>query len=144
MVQKNLLGTAIAIAAEAFRDKVDKAGEPYMFHCIRVMMKQTTIKRKILAILHDVPEDTNVTFDDLIASGFGMDIIIPLKLLTHDHSEKTYEDYIRDISTNEDATAVKLADLEDNSQITRLKGLTKADFARMEKYHKSYTYLSKL
>ncbi len=144
MNQKNLLGTAIAIAAEAFKDRIDKGGEPYMFHCIRVMMKQTTIKRKILAILHDVVEDTDITFEDLIASGFGMDIIIPLKLLTHDPTEKEYDDYIRDISTNADATAVKLSDLEDNSLITRLKGLTKNDFARMEKYHRSYTYLSKV
>lgn len=141
---KKLLAIAISIAAKAFKDKFDSHGEPYILHCLRVMNKQTTDKRKIIAVLHDLVEDTSWEFDELSKLGFGMDIIIPLKLLTHDPVQKTYEEYIRDLSSDPDARAVKLEDLEDNSLITRLKGLTKADFARMEKYHKAYIYLSKV
>lgn len=143
-MSKHLLGLAISIAAKAFKDKSDKAGEPYILHCLRVMDKQTNTTRKIIGILHDLIEDTTWTFEDLKSKGFGTSVIEALKLLTHDPTDKTYEEYIRDISKNDDARAVKLADLEDNSNITRLKGLTKADFARIEKYHYAYTYLSKV
>lgn len=143
-MSKQLLGRAISIAAEAFKDKLDKSGEPYILHCLRVMNKQTTVTRQIIAVLHDVVEDTHWDFDDLTRKGFNTAVVLPLKLLTYDHTVKTYEEYIAEISTNDDARAIKLADLEDNSQITRLKGLTKADFARIEKYHKAYVYLSKV
>lgn len=141
---KRQLAMAISIAAKAFKDKLDKSGEPYILHCLYVMYKQTTDTRRIIAILHDLVEDTDWDFEDLRNKGFGDAVIIPLRLLTHDPTVKTYEDYIADISTNEDARAVKLADLEHNTQISRLKGLTKSDFARIEKYHKSYVYLSKV
>jgi hypothetical protein len=70
-----------------------------------------------------------------------MRVISALILLTHDKNVE-YQEYIRNLSNNEDARLVKLADLKDNSDITRLKGLTKKDHARMEKYHIAYTYLS--
>lgn len=144
MQVNRLYALAISIVAKAFKDKLDKGGQPYVLHCLRVAEKQTTITRKIIAVLHDLIEDTDWEIEDLEKKGFGLSIIVPLKLLTHDNVAQTYEEYIEAISTNEDARAVKLADLEDNSQITRLKGLTKADFARVEKYHKAYVYLSKV
>lgn len=143
-MSERLLALAYSISAKAFRDRLDRNGKPYFEHCLRVAMKQTTVTRKILGLLHDLVEDTDWTFEDLQRKGFGLSIIEPLKLLTHDPTVKTYEEYIRDISSNEDARAIKLADLEDNSNVTRLKGLTKNDFARMEKYHTSYVYLSKV
>jgi (p)ppGpp synthase/HD superfamily hydrolase len=142
--ENRLLAIAISIVADAFKYKVDKSGEPYILHCLYVMYKQTTVKRKIIAILHDLVEDTEWEFDDLRNEGFGDEYLDPLKLLTHDPLVKSYDEYIRDISTNKDATAVKLADLEHNSQPFRLKGLTKSDHARIEKYHRSYVYLSKI
>lgn len=144
MQANRLYALAISIAAKAFRDKLDKSGQPYILHCLRVAEKQTTITRKIIGVLHDLVEDTDWTFEDLARKGFGSSVITPLKYLTYDPTKQTYEEFIEEISTVEDARAVKLADLEDNSQITRLKGLTKADFARMEKYHKAYIYLSKV
>lgn len=144
MSAQRQLAHAISIVAKAFKDKLDKSGEPYILHCLYVMNKQTTITRKIIGILHDLVEDTDWTFDDLRRKGFGDSVIIPLMLLTHDPTLKTYDEYIKEISTNEDARAVKLADLEHNSQPFRLKGLTKADHARIEKYHKAYIYLSKV
>jgi (p)ppGpp synthase/HD superfamily hydrolase len=142
VLAKELLARSIAVAAEAFKDKVDKSGEPYILHCLRVMEKQTTDERRIIAVLHDLLEDTSWTSQDLLDAGFPDFIVYRISLLTHDKS-MSYEDYIKRISMDLDATAIKLADLEDNSQITRLKGLTKKDFDRMEKYHKAYTYLSK-
>ena len=143
-MSKHLLAKAISIAAHAFEDKFDKSGEPYILHCLYVMKKQTTDTRRIIAILHDVPEDTHIDFDHLAEMGFGSSILVPLRLLTHDPANQSYDNYIKALSYNDDARAVKLADLEHNTQITRLKGLTKKDFDRMEKYHKAYVYLSKV
>ena len=143
-MSKHLLAKAISIAAEAFEKKLDKSGEPYILHLLYVMNKQTTVTTKIIAVLHDLIEDTDWDFKDLERKGFGISVIHPLRLLTHDPVQRTYEQYIQAISTNDDARAVKLADLEHNTQVTRLKGLTKSDFARMEKYHKAYIYLSKV
>lgn len=139
-----MLALAISIAAKAFKDKLDKSGEPYILHCLRVMMKQTNDEDRIVAVLHDLVEDTDWDFEDLKRKGFSDHVISALRLLTHDPVAKDYDDYIRDLSFDNTARRVKLADLEDNSQITRLKGLTKADFARMEKYHRAYVYLSKV
>jgi (p)ppGpp synthase/HD superfamily hydrolase len=136
------LAKAISIAAVGFQDKFDKAGRPYILHCLRVMDKMETDEEKIVAILHDTIEDGVCTIKDLIDQQFSTDVIYSLILLTHTKKD-TYDEYIRKISGDALATKVKLADLKDNSDITRLKGLTKKDFDRMEKYHRSYVYLSK-
>lgn len=136
------LARAISIAAVGFEDKFDKAGRPYILHCLRVMDKMETDEEKIVAILHDTIEDGVCTMKYLIEQHFSQNVIYALILLTHT-KEDTYDEYIKKIATDALATKVKLADLKDNSDITRLKGLTKKDFDRMEKYHRSYVYLSK-
>lgn len=141
---QRLLAKAISIAAKAFENKLDRSGVPYILHCIYVMDKQTTVTRKIIGILHDLIEDTDWTYDDLRREGFGDSVLVPLRLLTFNEVEKPYLDQIRDISSNSDATSIKLADLEHNFQPWRLKGLSKADHARIEKYHTAYVYLSKI
>lgn len=141
------LATAIALASKVFEHKIDKAGKPYILHCIRVMNNVgTDEERQTIAILHDVVEDTQkdetpITLETLKKMGFSIRVVVAVGLLTHDKSVP-YMDYIKRIATNEDARAVKLADLRDNSDITRLKGLRKKDFDRMEKYHAAYLYLS--
>lgn len=146
-VSNKLLAKAISIAARVFENKFDKSGEPYILHCLFVMNKQTTTLRKILGVLHDVPEDSGdgieETLKELMEEGFPLSIILPLRLLSHNPEEKTYEQYIRDLSSNDDTTHVKLADLEHNLSPWRLKGLTKKDHERIEKYHTWYVYLSK-
>lgn len=139
------LSKAIAIAANGFLNKTDKAGEPYIMHCIRVMNRLYTDDNelKIIAILHDVVEDGVCSMQDLIDEGFNLRIVHALHLLTHD-KKMPYQDYIKQLAGNEDARRVKISDLKDNSDITRLKGLSKKDFERMEKYHIAYTYLSKV
>lgn len=136
------LAKAIAIASSGFENKVDKAGEPYILHCLRVMNNLHTRDKELqtIAVLHDVVEDGVCTIQDLSAHGFSTRVIRALMLLTHDKAIP-YDEYIKALAHNDDARAVKLADLKDNSDITRLKGLSKKDIDRMEKYHRSYTYL---
>lgn len=135
------LAKAIAIASQAFEHKTDKAGKPYILHCMRVMLAVgTDEERQIVAILHDVPEDTDISIDKLREMGFSTRVLIALELLTH-KDDMPYMEYIKRLSHNADAKAVKKEDLKDNSQITRLKGLRQKDFDRLEKYCMAYTYL---
>ncbi len=140
------LATAISLAAKGFENITDKAGEPYIMHCIRVMnnLNTTDSELKSIAMLHDTVEDEVCTILDLVNLKFSQRVIFAVILLTHDKEKDTYDDYIKKIATNADARLVKIADLKDNSDITRLKGLTKKDFDRMEKYNRSYVYLSKI
>jgi (p)ppGpp synthase/HD superfamily hydrolase len=139
------LGKAIAMAATCFRDAADRSGEPYIMHCIRVMNNPrcNTTDRKIAAILHDTVEDGYLTLEDLATAGFSQHVVYLIGNLTHNKEKDSYDDYIKRIATDEDTAQIKMADLEDNSQITRLKGLGKKDFDRIEKYHRSYVYLSR-
>lgn len=141
----NKLAHAISIAAKAFENKTDKGGKPYILHCLRVMnsVNQTDEELMIIAVLHDLLEDCPElwSMDALRTHGFSERVCQTIFLLTHD-KKVSYDDYIKAIALNEDARKVKLADLKDNSDITRLKGLRKKDFDRMEKYHKAFIYLS--
>ncbi len=144
-----MLAKAISTAALSFEHIKDKGGHPYILHCIRVMNNLHTNDEelKIIAILHDWVEDffgddPQRGLDELRNGGFSSRVITALDLLTH-RKETSYEDYIKILSHNEDARLVKLADLKDNSDITRLKGLRKKDFERLEKYQRAFVYLSK-
>lgn len=137
-----LLSLAISITAEAFINKLDKGGQPYILHCLRVMNATNGDECiKCAAVMHDIVEDTDYTFSKLKELGFSDKTVGLLYLLTH-QKETLYEDYIKAISVNPDAIQIKQKDLEDNSNITRLKGLRKKDFDRLGKYHKAYVYLS--
>lgn len=139
------LATAIKIAAIGFEHVNDKSGEPYILHCLRAMNNLHTRDKELqtIAVLHDCPEDGVASITDLIGYGFSVRVISALIRLTH-KKEVSYEDYIKCIATNDDARLVKLADLKDNMDPTRLKGLTKKDFDRMDKYQKAYMYLYKI
>lgn len=137
-----LLAKAIAIASQEFKETLDKGGNPYILHCLRVMDNtQGDECVKCAAVMHDLVEDTHWTFEMLTKEGFSDKTVGILHLLTH-QKETPYMDYIKAISVNKDATNIKLRDLEDNSNITRLKGLRKKDIERIEKYHLAYTYLN--
>ena len=144
---KNMLALAISIASQAFEERVDRQGKPYILHCLRVMQSVQNLGDEeimCIAVLHDLIEDCmEWTIEDLTRLGFSIRVLNALELLTH-KPEIHYDAYIREISNNQDARMVKLADLKDNSDVTRCKGLTKADFVRLEKYHKAYVYLSKV
>lgn len=138
-----MLGTAISIASEAFVAMKDKGGEPYILHCLQVMndVSHKEDKYKIVAVLHDLLEDTFWTSERLSEEGFSEEVVTAIECMTKIKGEP-YSHYIIRVSSNKIATRIKLADLKHNSDITRLKGVSKKDLIRMEKYHKSYLYLN--
>lgn len=138
-----MLDKMIAIVSDAFVGKKDKGGQPYILHCLHVMnqMPENDDDLRQIAVGHDLIEDTNWTADRLLALGFSHRVVYGIHILTHT-KDMSYDDYIKRISTNPDAVKVKLADLKHNSDITRMKGLRKKDFDRLEKYHRAYAYLS--
>lgn len=136
-----MLSKAIRIAAQAFEGKYDKGGNPYILHCLHVMnaVKDYGEEYMIVAVLHDLLEDTDWTSKMLLDEGFTSDIIFAIEALTH--GKETYEQYIERIAFFKIPIVVKMADLRHNSDITRLKGLAEKDFKRLEKYAKAYDYL---
>ena len=136
------LERAIAIAHEAHRGQSDKAGRPYIEHPLRVMAAGESIDEKIVGILHDVVEDSNLTIDDLIAEGFAPNIIEALRCITKQSESEPYDHFIARIKGNPLATAVKLNDLTDNMDIRRLPYLSDKDVKRLKKYLKAYKLLT--
>lgn len=136
-----LINKAIEIASKAHDGQLDKAQNPYIFHPLRVMLyTQGGEKEQCVAVLHDVLEDTNLTAEYLLNEGFGEDIVTALKLLTRT-PEDDYMEYIHRLKNNPIARAVKLADLRDNMDMTRIPNPTEKDFIRLEKYKKAKAIL---
>jgi (p)ppGpp synthase/HD superfamily hydrolase len=138
---QQLFERAIMIATKTHAGQQDKAGAPYLLHVLRVMMRLNNMDEKIVALLHDVVEDSEVTFEELANEGFPKKILKAVELLTKTEN-KPYEDYIQEIKKNELARVVKLADLKDNMNISRLKNLTEQDKLRIKKYRAAYKVLN--
>ena len=126
---------ALHIALDAHKDQVDKIGLPYVFHPFHLAEQMPDEISVCVALLHDVIEDTDITFGDLIEQGIPQPAIETLKLLTHDDFVP-YMDYVRKIkdSQNSIAIAVKLADLRHNSDLSRLDEIDEKALLRVEKY----------
>lgn len=137
-----MLARAISLASKAFENKYDKGGEPYFLHCLYVMGKMPANDHELMtiAVLHDIVEDTDYSLNTLRAIGFSERVIDGVRILTHIDGV-SYMDYIKTIALNSDARLVKMADLQHNSDIMRMKGLRKKDFDRLEKYHTAMAYL---
>lgn len=138
------LSKAIAIASNSFEDKFDKGGKPYILHCLWVMNKVRHLGEKymIVAILHDLIEDTNWQLFELRELGFSEEITCAINAITKRNSED-YLIYLHRVKLNEIATQVKIRDLEHNSKLKRLKGVTQKDINRTIKYQKAYRFLLK-
>lgn len=132
-----LLSRAVAIAAIAHQDQLDKAGAPYILHPVRLMMRGQTIEEQIAAVLHDVVEDSDWTLNLLAAEGFPLEIITALDCLTR-RPEETYDQFLDRVLTHPLATHVKRYDLEDNMTLTRLENLSERDLQRLQRYHKAH------
>jgi (p)ppGpp synthase/HD superfamily hydrolase len=141
--QMTQLQRALEIAVTAHSGQHQKDGTPYALHpTIRLMFSLGNPNARILALLHDVVEDTDTTFEKIESEGFPAEIMEALRLLTHD-PEDSYEAYIERIAINPLARAVKLADLTDNMDIRRIPGpLSDKDLARLKKYHGAWKRLS--
>jgi len=135
-----MLEKAIQIAIEAHQGQTDKAEAPYILHLIRVMNAGQTDNEKICGILHDLVEDTKWTFEDLKKEGFSEEIINALECVTKQPNE-SYSQFIERIKKNPLAVKVKINDLKDNMDITRLTFITEDDTQRLNKYLKAYHYL---
>lgn len=131
-----MLEKAIIIATTAHLGQVDKAGEPYILHLIRVMLSGKTENEKICGILHDVVEDTDITLEYLKEEGFPDEVLLALDTLTKRHNE-SYDKFIDRVLKNELACKVKLSDLSDNMDITRIENPSNKDDQRLEKYRKA-------
>jgi len=130
------LEQAISIASLAHEGQLDKGGEPYILHPLRVMMKLKDEKQRIVAVLHDVIEDTDITSFYLLKQGFDYELTNHILTLTR-RKDENYDEYINRISKDEFAIQIKLADLEDNMDMSRIKKPTGKDHERVEKYGKA-------
>jgi GTP diphosphokinase / guanosine-3',5'-bis(diphosphate) 3'-diphosphatase len=135
------LERAVEIAAKAHAGQVDKAGAPYLLHPLRLMLKMRGPDARIAAVLHDVVEDTGLTFERLEAEGFSQEVLYAVRLLTHDPAED-YFAYLERLKSNRIAHEVKLADLEDNLDLSRIANPTERDHARLEKYERAKAILA--
>jgi len=135
-----MLEKAIALAAEAHAGQVGKDGRPYILHPLHLMLQMETEAEMVTAVLHDVVEDTAVTFADLEAMGFPEEVLAALRLLTHE-AGVPYEEYVAAIKLHPLARRVKLADLAHNMDMRRIPHLQPKDLARLEKYHLAWEML---
>ncbi|MEQ9400959.1 MAG: HD domain-containing protein [Longimicrobiales bacterium] len=130
------LERAIAIAAEAHSGQKDKAGQPYILHPLRVMLNCRTDSERVVAVLHDVVEDTPWTLDGLRAEGFAEEIIDGVAAVTRAEDED-YFAYVRRAAAHPLGRAVKRADLADNLDPSRLPSPTIQDRERVERYRQA-------
>ncbi len=119
-----MLSKALELARRAHEGQKDKAGEPYIFHPVTVALLCETVEEKVVALLHDTVEDSELGLEDIAAAGFSQDIMDAIRLLTHDPDECSYEEYVERLakSGNKTAINVKIADLTHNSDISRMGG----------------------
>ena len=140
MIYTDMTKKALKLCFDIHKKQVDKSGLPYVFHPFHLAEQMETEETTIVALLHDVVEDSDLTLEDLRQMGFGDTVIAALALLTHDPAVE-YMDYVRAIKDNPIARAVKLADLRHNSDLTRLDTVDEKALARREKYLQAMTLL---
>ena len=136
-----LYDLALRIAIHAHEGQKDKSGQDYIMHPIRVAERCKNPKAKIVALLHDTIEDTDVTTDYLHQQGFPEEIIEGVLSVTKREGE-THEDFVSRAAQNPIGREVKLADLEDNMDIRRLKEITDKDVERLRKYLRAWQNLN--
>ncbi|MBD3225154.1 MAG: HD domain-containing protein [Caldithrix sp.] len=134
------LDRALQIAVNVHKGQKDKFGEPYILHPLRLMQRMATIDEKIIAVLHDVIEDSSLTTNDLLKEGFNDTIVHVVDLLSKREGEK-YDHYISRLQSDAIARKIKLADLEDNMDLTRIHQMGEEDRRRLSRYHKAWLTL---
>lgn len=139
------LERAIEIAVLAHKGARDKAGNPYILHPLRVMMRVDSQTEKIVAILHDVIEDSQPPhrweLDDLRREGFSEEVLTALDGVTR-RADESYEEFVRRSAGNPVSRRVKIADLEDNMDVRRIHELTEKDVARLKRYMSAWRSLT--
>ena len=141
MIYTDLTKKALVLSFEAHKEQKDKSGMPYVFHPFHLAEQMKTEETAVVALLHDVVEDTEYTLEDIRSMGFPERVVEALSLLTHDDAVP-YMEYVEKIKNDQIAKAVKLADLRHNSDLTRLDIVDEKALARVEKYAKAIRILS--
>ena len=131
---------ALELAIQKHKNQKDKSGKPYILHPIHVMETVKSDDATIVAVLHDIIEDTDVTEEDLLNAGLSKHIVDAIVILTRSRDED-YMDYVKNLSSNPLAKEVKLADLQHNMDLRRLSTLKERDLDRNRKYQIAYHYL---
>jgi hypothetical protein len=134
------LERAIALAVEAHAGQSDKAGAPYILHPLGVMLAVNGEYERMAAVLHDVVEDCGITLDELRERGFPEAVVEAVEALTKrsdEHGPDGYFDFVERAGRNDIARAVKLADITDNMDLSRIESPTEKDFARVKRYRKA-------
>ena len=144
-VAGHLLERAIALAVEKHAGQSDKSGAPYILHPLRMMARMKTTETMMIAVLHDVVEDTGTSLDDLRQKEFPPSVVAGVDALSRRKGE-TYEDFTVRAGENPLARTVKIADLEDNMNLLRLgvEGLSEKDVERLNRYLRAWNYLTSI
>jgi len=136
----NIIEKSLEIALKAYLGQKDKAGQPYILHPLRIMAKMETEDEMSVAILHDVIEDSDYTANDLLHEGIPSNVVEAVQLLSKVEGEN-YDQFVDRVLTNNLASKVKKADIEDNINILRLDSVSDIDLKRVAKYHKAWKKL---
>ncbi|HEY3368304.1 MAG TPA: HD domain-containing protein [Symbiobacteriaceae bacterium] len=136
----DLVAKAIELAARHHAGAVDKGGAPYILHPMRVMMRVATSEERMAAAMHDLIEDCGVTPADLLGEGFPREVVDAVVALTRGPGE-TYLDFVRRAKGNAIARAVKIADIQDNLDLSRIPDPAANDHARVDRYRQALELL---
>jgi len=141
MIYTPLTKKAMQLCFDSHKEQVDKSGMPYIFHPLILAEQMDTEETTIVALLHDVVEDTHVTLEDLRSMGFGETVLEAINLMTHEKGVP-YMEYVAAIKKNPIARQVKIADLRHNSTLSRLDSVGQKDLERVAKYNKALDFLT--
>ncbi len=135
------LERAIEIAVQAHKGASDKGGSPYILHPLAVMYNLDRDDEKIVGVLHDVVEDTQWTFEKLLDEGFSVTVVDALRSVTKQGGGEDYFDFIQRAKKNPLGRKVKIADIQHNMDVTRIKVISDKDATRLNKYKKALEIL---
>ncbi len=145
---KPTLEDALLLAVCRHRGQTDKAGQPYVFHPIRAMGnlgQDASDEEKMAALFHDLVEDCGVSLDDLRRLGYPESVVVAVDHLTKtEEGERNYQSAIERAARNPIALKVKIADLTDNMDLSRIDRPSDKDLARIEKYRRAKAFLESL
>ena len=140
MIYTEMTKTAMKLCFHAHKDQVDKSGMPYVFHPFHLAEQMSDEETTVVALLHDVVEDTDYTIGNLRALGFPDNVLEAIALMTHDKAVP-YMEYVEKIKKNRIAAVVKRADLIHNSDLSRLDTVDEKALRRVRKYKKAIELL---
>jgi (p)ppGpp synthase/HD superfamily hydrolase len=137
----DLIAKAIMIATQAHESQIDKCGEPYILHPLRVMMNLQSIEDRVVAVLHDVIEDTQCTTKELIGAGIP-EILVNAIVSISKRDGEHYDEYLARVKSNAISKRVKIVDIKDNASPSRLYRLAPHTIDRLTvKYSYALKYL---